>query len=191
MSGYGIREDCAVTDTEHQKPDDAGGADGHDDDLHISVDAEVVATPDEPSAASAAAQPAEPDAVAPPEPGADSRELGTAEIPKEIRQWAMFCHLGGLASYFIPFGGIVVPLILWQVKKDEHPFIEEQGKVALNFNITVAIAMFVCGLLIFLLIGILLLPLVAIGAAALSIMAALKANEGEHYRYPFSLHLVK
>ncbi len=107
----------------------------------------------------------------------------------EVRQWAMFAHLAAFAGFFIPFGNIIGPLIVWQMKKD-LPFVDAQGKEALNFQITVSIAVFLCLILMFLLIGFLLLPLVLIGSFVMTVIAALKANNGEDYQYPFAIRLI-
>ncbi|MBD8527000.1 DUF4870 domain-containing protein [Pseudoxanthomonas sp. CAU 1598] len=102
----------------------------------------------------------------------------------------MFTHLSALVGFLIPLGSIIAPLIMWQVKKAESPFIDEQGKEALNFQITVLIAVIVCIILSFVLIGLLLLPIVGIGALVLTIIAGIKANEGVSYRYPMTLRLI-
>ena len=102
----------------------------------------------------------------------------------------MFAHLAALIGFVIPFGSFIGPLVVWQMKKAEMPFVDEQGKEALNFQITVAIALVVCFVLSFILIGLLLLPIVGIGALIFTIVAALKANAGEAYRYPISWRLV-
>ncbi len=109
----------------------------------------------------------------------------------EERQWAMFAHLSALIGFLIPFGSILGPLIIWQIKKAEMPFVDDQGKESLNFQITVFIAVLVCLLLTIILIGFLLLPIVGIAALVLTIMAGIKANNGETYRYPFALRLIK
>ncbi|AAY35287.1 DUF4870 domain-containing protein [Pseudomonas syringae] len=111
--------------------------------------------------------------------------------PQSARQWAMFCHLSAFAGLMFPFGNLLGPLIIWQLKKDSDPFIDAQGKEALNFQITVAIAATVSMLLVVLIIGFALLTLVGIGAAALAIIAGIKANDGVNYRYPFTLRLIK
>ncbi len=109
---------------------------------------------------------------------------------KEARQWGMFAHLSAFAGFVIPFGNIIGPLIIWQMKKD-LPFVDEQGKEALNFQITVSISVFVCMILTLVLIGLLLLPLVVIGSFVFTIIAALNANNGENYRYPIAIRLIK
>ena len=108
---------------------------------------------------------------------------------REVRQWAMFAHLAAFAGFVIPFGNIIGPLIVWQMKKD-MPFVDEQGKEALNFQITVSIAVFLCMVLMLVVIGFLLLPLVLIGSFVMTIIAALKANNGEDYQYPFAIRLI-
>ncbi|WP_434570906.1 DUF4870 domain-containing protein [Pseudomonas sp. Z1-14] len=110
---------------------------------------------------------------------------------REARQWAMFCHLSALLGIFIPFGSLIGPLVIWQLKRESDPFIDAQGKEALNFQITVAIAAAISLLLMIVVIGFFLFGLVAIGALVLTIIAGVKANEGQPYRYPFTWRLVK
>ncbi len=101
------------------------------------------------------------------------------------RNLAMLAHLLGIVS------GFVGALIIWLIKKDQSAFIDEQGKEALNFQITVMLA-FVCSwILMFVLIGMLLMPLVLIGNLVFCILAAVAVSKGEHYKYPFALRLLK
>lgn len=109
----------------------------------------------------------------------------------EARQWGMFTHLSALAGFIVPFGNLLGPLIFWQIKKNEWPFADDQGKEALNFQITVTIAMLVSFVLMVVVIGFLLMLVVGIGALVFTILAAIKANEGVHYRYPWTLRLIK
>lgn len=110
---------------------------------------------------------------------------------QQARQWAMFCHFAAFLGLVFPFGNLLGPLIVWQIKKDFDPFVDAQGKEALNFQITVAIAVVACFLLMLVVIGFPLLALVSIGALVLTIIGGIKANEGQAYRYPFCLRLVK
>jgi uncharacterized Tic20 family protein len=117
---------------------------------------------------------------------------GAIELTKDAKMWAMFCHLAGLARFApIPFAGIIAPLIIWQIKKDEHPFVDYNGKEAVNFQISVAIYLLVAILLIFVVIGVVLLPAVAVFNIVFLIIAAVKANNGEHYEYPLSIRFIK
>lgn len=135
-----------------------------------------------------------------PAPGAPAAEAGESA---EARQWAMFAHLSALvggiltAGWAGSIGCFIGPLIIWMVKKDTMPFVDDQGKESLNFNITVAIIFFVLWALTFmtLFVGIILTGpiMVVVGLAwlVLTIIAAIKANQGERYRYPLTLRLVK
>jgi uncharacterized Tic20 family protein len=110
---------------------------------------------------------------------------GSKEINKDARTFAMLAHLLAIFTCFLG------PLVIWLVKKDEHPYVDEQGKEALNFQITVAIAYIAAGLLTLACIGFLLLPAVAILDLIFCIMACVKVNNGEHYRYPITIRFIK
>jgi hypothetical protein len=107
------------------------------------------------------------------------------------RMWGMLCHLSTFAGYLVPFGNILGPLIIWLVKKDEYAFVDDQGKEALNFQISITIYSLVSGILILALIGIPLLIAVIIFSVVMTVIAAIKANGGEYYRYPLTIRLVK
>jgi uncharacterized Tic20 family protein len=110
---------------------------------------------------------------------------------KQARTWAMLCHIGAFAGYLIPFGHIIAPLILWLVKKDESSLVDDQGKESLNFQISMTIYAVIAGLLILVVIGIILLIALGIFDLIVVIVAAVKANEGEKYRYPLSIRFIK
>ena len=109
----------------------------------------------------------------------------------EEKQWALFAHLSSLVGLIIPFGNLLGPLVVWLVKKDTLPFVNDQGKEALNFNITILIAAIISGILTLIVIGLLLLFMVGIAWLVLTIIAAIKVSNGETYRYPFALRLIK
>jgi uncharacterized Tic20 family protein len=113
------------------------------------------------------------------------------ELSKDEKNWGMFCHLSSFIGFIIPFGNIIGPLVLWLMKKDEYAFVDDQGKEALNFQITVGIAFIVCFLLTFVVIGIFLMFVVGIFDLVVTIMAIIKSSQGEYYRYPISIRLVK
>ena len=117
---------------------------------------------------------------------------GSKEVNKDARMWAMICHLAGLAGLVVPvIGCIIGPLIVWQIKKEEFPFVDEQGKEAVNFQISMLIYGVVAALLIFACIGTVLLPAVAIFDLIFLLIAAVKTNDGQHYRYPLTIRFVK
>lgn len=115
----------------------------------------------------------------------------------EERQWAMFAHLSAILGVFIGGLTFVGPLVIWLIKKDTMPFVDDQGKEALNFQITVSIVMVALWVVtiftIFLLspLTIPLMMLVGLVALVFVVMAGIKANEGVAYRYPFAIRLVK
>jgi uncharacterized Tic20 family protein len=100
------------------------------------------------------------------------------------RMWATLAHLSGLVL------SIVGPLVIYLLMKDRGRFVRSQALEALNFQITVLIALMVSGALILILIGLFLLPIVAVAAVVLMILAAIAANRGEEYHYPLTLRLV-
>ena len=110
---------------------------------------------------------------------------------KDERLWATLSHLGVIAGFIIPFGNIIAPLVIWLVQREKSAYVDEHAKEALNFQITVTIAAIACFILIFVFIGILLLAALGIFSLVVSIIAAIKANQGESYTYPVSLQLVK
>ena len=106
--------------------------------------------------------------------------------------WAMICHLGGLATYIgLPLGNILVPLVIWFVKRNSDPAVEENGREAVNFNLTYTLYGILAGFMCFVLIGWVLLPIVLIAHIALAIQAALKVNRGQSYHYPYTLRFIK
>lgn len=109
---------------------------------------------------------------------------------QDEKTWAMLVHLAPFAAAIVgaPFLG---PLIVYLVFKDRGPFVRFHAAQALNFQIIVTVALWVFGLLSIVLIGIPFLIATGIAWVVLSIMAAIKANDGEWYRYPFTPELVK
>jgi uncharacterized protein len=132
---------------------------------------------------------------APPPPGVpmgyEAPPTAVVETNPEAKTWGMLAHLSALSGLIIPFGHFLGPLIVWLLKKEQMPFVNDQGKEAMNFQITITIALLVAGLTICIGIGIILMPIVGIVGLVFSIIAAIKANEGIAYRYPFTLRLIK
>ena len=119
-------------------------------------------------------------------------EPGASGPSKNERQWAMGCHLSALAGYAFPPAVVIAPLVLWLMKREDGAFIDEQGKEALNFQISILIYIMgsivlipVLGLGAFLLVGLVIFDFVCI------IMAAIKASEGSAFRYPVCIRLIK
>lgn len=96
-----------------------------------------------------------------------------------------------LSALIVPFGNVIGPLVIWLLKKEIDPFVDDQGKEALNFQISITIIGIVCALLIFVGIGLILLVLLGLFWLIFTIIATIKANSGVAYRYPFTIRLIK
>jgi len=110
---------------------------------------------------------------------------------KNVRMWGMLCHLSAAAGFVIPFGNVLGPLVVWLIKRNEDPFIDEHGKASLNFQITMAIYGIVAALLCLVAIGVILLLGLVVFDVVMTVKACIKANDGESFAYPYSLQLVK
>jgi uncharacterized Tic20 family protein len=109
---------------------------------------------------------------------------------RDERMWAMFCHLSALFGFVFPFGNIIGPLIIWMVKKEEYPLVNDQGKESVNFQISMTIYILISIVLIFLIIGIPLLIFLGLFNLIVIVIASIKSNEGEKYRYPFAIRFL-
>ncbi|WP_220472583.1 DUF4870 domain-containing protein [Spirosoma foliorum] len=109
----------------------------------------------------------------------------------DARLWAMLAHLSALPGSFFVVGSVVAPLVIWQIQKDKSAFVDYHGKEALNFQITIAIATGISILLMFVLIGFVLIWAVGIVWLVFTIIAGIKANNGEYYRYPIAIRFIK
>jgi uncharacterized protein len=107
------------------------------------------------------------------------------------RQWAMFLHFSLLAAFILPILGLIVPIIIWQVKKTNLPEIDAHGKVVVNWIISAIIYGFVCFLLTFIFIGLPLLFVLSALCIIFPIIGGIKANNGELWKYPLSIQFFK
>ena len=128
-------------------------------------------------------------------PGPDPEESRTTDTneasspvasdrERETRQWAMFIHFSILAGWLVPVGGLIVPIILWQMKKDELPGIVPHAHVVLNWIVTSIVYALICLVLTIVLIGF--LGFIALGIATIifAVIGGIKANDGEVWEYP-------
>src|SRR5689334_8979888 len=105
---------------------------------------------------------------------------------KDSITMGMLCHLLAIFTWFIG------PLLIWLIKKDQSPFVDDQGKEALNFQIATLIASVICIPLNFVFcLGFLLLIAIHITRIVFCIIATIQANKGIAYRYPLNLRLIK
>ena len=134
---------------------------------------------------------------------------------------AFLIHISAFAGYFFPLGGVIAPLIFWQVKKDESEYLDEHGKQAVNFNLSFLLYTFILWLTLIpfffgsifrafenvdhmhnefnfdfphafgFLGGISIIGLLGIIRFVFIILAAIKANNGEEYKYPMTIKFIK
>ena len=117
------------------------------------------------------------------------------ELTKEAKQWAMYCHLAGLVMLLpvvpFPIGNVLGPLIIWLIKKDEYPSVKENGKEALNFQISMSIYALICLPFICLVVGAVLMSAIAITDLVFVIIVSIAVSEGKPYRYPLTIRFIK
>jgi uncharacterized protein len=115
----------------------------------------------------------------------------TAVVDEPARTTAVVAHLSTFAGLIVPFGSVIGPLAVWLTRRDRDPFIDQAGREALNFGITIALYGSLLLVAALMLIGI---PLLVVGVVAwvvLASVAAVKASQGQAYRYPLTLRLVR
>jgi uncharacterized protein len=120
------------------------------------------------------------------------KPLETQTVPiKRENLWAMFCHLSTLSGFFIPMGNVIAPLIMWALLKDEMPLVDDQGKEALNFQISMLIYILVSLIFALILVGLLMILVLLVFDVLVTIIACVKSCEGNKYRYPLNLRIIK
>ncbi len=125
-----------------------------------------------------AAAPEQP--VSTPEP----EEIKPPESSKDARNMAMLCHLLGIVGFF-------APLVIWLIEKDKHRFVDEHGRAAMNYQVSLMIYYCASGLLCPVAIGFVLLPVLTILHIVFSIIGAVKASKGKPWRYPIAIPFLK
>jgi uncharacterized Tic20 family protein len=117
--------------------------------------------------------------------------LAPAGAPSaEERQWAMLAHLSAMLMYVTVIGGFIAPLVIWLLKRDTMPFVADQGRETLNFQITILLALGCAAILMLVLVGFALFWGLLLFHFIVTIVAAVKSSEGVAYRYPFCLRLI-
>jgi uncharacterized Tic20 family protein len=124
-------------------------------------------------------------------PELESAWVGTSATEQDARRWGLLLHLSVLAGYAVPIAGIVVPIAIWQMKKDSLPNIDAHGKNAVNWIISLILYLVVSAILAIVVIGVPLLFALAVVAVVFPIVAAIKANNGEVWKYPMSISFLK
>lgn len=123
--------------------------------------------------------------------GEKSKNMNQIIDDRDERMWGMLCHLSALAGFVIPFGNLIGPLIVYSMKKDEYAFVADQGKESLNFQISVLVYLVISGIAVLFVIGIFFLMVIGLFTLILTVVASVRANDGEFYRYPLCIRFIK
>jgi len=106
---------------------------------------------------------------------------------KQERNWAMYMHFAQLLNMLFPFAGLVAVIVMWQIKKEESPYVDKEGKIILNWMLSYFIYGLIAFFLVYFGIGIVLLLLLKIAIFILAIIGGIKANDGQIWEYPLSI----
>jgi hypothetical protein len=112
-----------------------------------------------------------------------SRELEDRQ-ERQTRIWAMWIHFSVLAGWAVPLAGVIVPIVLWQLKKDELPGIEPHAHVVINWILSSLLYLFICFLLMIVVIGVIGIWALALATVVFSIVGGIRASEGTVWPYP-------
>lgn len=108
-------------------------------------------------------------------------------VPSDAaRHWGMLCHLAAAAGMIVPFANLIAPLVLWWFKRGVDPFVDAQGKEAVNFQLTMTLLGMVCIVAFTVPMAKLALTIISLGVAVLIIIAAVKVKQGKAFRYPLA-----
>ncbi len=110
---------------------------------------------------------------------------------KDANQWAMFVHFSLFAGYLVPLAGLLLPIILWQIKKDQYPFVDVHGKIVVNWIISLIIYAAICAVLVFFVIGLIGFAILGALSIIFPIVGGIKASQGEVWEYPLTIKLIR
>ena len=110
---------------------------------------------------------------------------------QQVRQWGMILHFSQFAGYVIPLAGLLVPIIIWQIKKNDMPVIDAHGKNIVNWIISALIYAVICFIFSFVLIGLPFFIVLGVLCVAFPVVAGIKANNGEVWKYPLAIRFLK
>jgi len=119
----------------------------------------------------------------------DEEATAGTPLPPEVRNWALAAHLSAFLGAWAALA-FMGPLVVWLVKREDHPFIAMHAREALNFNLSMLLYTVIAGILTIVLIGFPLLAAIGITWFVLTIIAAIKAADGELYHYPLTIRFV-
>lgn len=133
------------------------------------------------------APPAAPPAAS---PTASPAAGNLTEREHSVRQWAFLLHISGLAAFLLPLGGVLAPLLIWQLKRNEFPELDPHGKHAVNWGVSSTIYVIISLFLMMVFIGIPLLLGLLLMMVIFPVLAGVRANEGGLWDYPLTIRFM-
>lgn len=127
--------------------------------------------------------------AAPPAPLTPT-EANPVDVERRTREWSQWIHFSMLAGLLVPGAGLIAPIVLWQIKKDELPGVDVHGRIAVNWILSVLVYGVASAILILLLIGIPLLIALAVLSVVFPILGGIKAGKGEVWPYPLTIRFI-
>ena len=118
-------------------------------------------------------------------------DFDTPSADKETRTWSLILHLSVLSGLVVPMAGLIVPVVIYILKKDQIPALIPHAHVVFNWLISVIIYAVICFILTFVGIGILLFAVLALMSLVFPIIGAIKASEDSVWPYPLSIKFFK
>lgn len=113
------------------------------------------------------------------------------QLTESERNWAMLCHLSAFAGFFFPFGGIVGPLICWLSRKDESSWVDENGKAAMNFNLSILLYCVLVAPLCLIIVGFIIIGFLITLKVVCIIIGSIKGSRGEKFKYPLAIPFIQ
>lgn len=114
------------------------------------------------------------------------------DYERQARTWGMLCHLSALSAFVgVPLGHLAGPLIVWLIKRNEFPYVDEQGRESLNFQISMTLYGIVAAILMLVVVGIFLLMALGVFSLIAVIVASVRANDGRPIRYPLTIRFLR
>lgn len=124
--------------------------------------------------------------------GESGRQYHQDEFERQSRNWGMLCHLSALSAFVgVPFGHLAGPLLIWLLKRNEYPYVDEQGKESLNFQLSMTIYGIIAAVLMLVVVGIFVLMALGVLNIIAVIVASVRANDGRPIRYPMTIRFLK
>jgi uncharacterized protein len=123
--------------------------------------------------------------------GGANEATGAGAVDQAVRNTAVAAHLSTFAGLVVPFGSVIGPLAVWLTRRDRDPFIDQASREALNFGISITVYGAVVLIAALMLVGIPLLIAGVIAWVVLASLAAIKASQGQTYRYPLTMRFVR